>query len=59
MQNEDVKQKVDSVAEPIQQSYQSLVKQLRDRNAVGVVVAVNGEVIWADVFAKDRIRRAG
>jgi hypothetical protein len=25
--------------------------QLRDRNAVGVVVAVNGEIIWADIFA--------
>jgi len=28
-----------------------VIKQLRDRNAVGVVVAVNGEVIWADMFA--------
>jgi hypothetical protein len=24
---------------------------LRDRHAVGVVVAVNGEIIWADIFA--------
>jgi len=51
MQNNEVKEKVDSVAVPIQHDYQSLIKQLRDRNAVGVVVAVNGEVIWADVFA--------
>ena len=51
MQNDEVKQEVDSVAMPIQHDYQSLIKQLRDRNAVGVVVAVNGEVIWADVFA--------
>jgi len=51
MQNDEVKQKVDSVAEPIQHDYQSLIRQLRERNAVGVVVAVNGEVIWADVFA--------
>jgi hypothetical protein len=51
MQNDDVKQKLDSIAAPIQHDYQSLIKQLRDRNAVGVVVAVNGEVIWADVFA--------
>jgi hypothetical protein len=51
MENDEVKQKVDAVAVPIQHEYQSLIKQLRDRNAVGVVVAVNGEIIWADVFA--------
>ena len=55
MQNEDVKQKVNAVAEPIQQSYQSLIRQLRDRNAVGVVVAVNGEMVWADVFASTNL----
>jgi len=42
---------VDSVAAPIQRDYQSLVQQLRERNAVGVVVAVNGEIVWADIFA--------
>jgi hypothetical protein len=51
MQNGDVKRKLDSVAAPIQHDYQSVIKQLKDRNAVGVVVAVNGEVIWADIFA--------
>jgi len=51
MENDAVKEKVDSVAAPIQHDYQSLIKQLRDRNAVGVVVAVNGEIIWADIFA--------
>lgn len=51
MDNDEVKQKVDAVAAPMQRDYQSLIKQLRDRNAVGVVVAVNGEIIWADVFA--------
>jgi hypothetical protein len=50
-ENEDVRKEVDSVAKPIEQSYQSLIRQLRDRNAVGVVVAVNGRVIWADIFA--------
>ena len=35
----------------MQQSYTQLIHQLRDRNAVGVVVAVNGEIIWADIFA--------
>jgi hypothetical protein len=51
MENGEVKQKVDAVAGPIEQNYQGLIKQLRDRNAVGVVVAVNGRIIWADVFA--------
>jgi hypothetical protein len=50
-ENEQVKQQVDAVAKPIEQNYQSLIRQLRDRNAVGVVVAVNGRIIWADVFA--------
>ena len=50
-ENVVVKEQVDSVARPIEQSYQSLIHQLRDRNAVGVVVAVNGRIIWADVFA--------
>jgi hypothetical protein len=51
MQNEEVKQKVDAVAAPMQRDYQTLIQQLRDRKAVGVVVAVNGEIIWADIFA--------
>jgi len=51
MENDEVKKKVDAVAEPIQHDYQSVIKQLRDRSAVGVVVAVNGEIIWADIFA--------
>jgi hypothetical protein len=50
-ENSDVKKRVDAIAQPIEQSYQSLIHQLRDRNAVGVVVAVNGRIIWADVFA--------
>jgi len=51
MENEVVKKQVDAVAKPIEINYQSLIRQLRDRNAVGVVVAVNGRIIWADVFA--------
>jgi hypothetical protein len=50
-ENVEVRKQVDSVVRPIEQSYQSLIHQLRDRNAVGVVVAVNGRIIWADVFA--------
>ena len=55
MQNEEVKHQVDSIAEPIQRNYQSLIQQLRERNAVGVVVAVNEEIIWADIFASTNL----
>jgi len=55
MENEEVKKQVDAVAKPIEQNYHSLIKQLRDRNAVGVVVAVNGRIIWADVFASTEL----
>src|ERR1700757_4967621 len=50
-ENAEVRKQVDSVARPIEQNYQNLIHQLRDRNAVGVVVAVNGRIIWADIFA--------
>jgi hypothetical protein len=55
MENEEVKKQVDSVAEPIQHNYQSLIRQLRDQNAVGVVVAVNGRIVWADLFASTNL----
>jgi hypothetical protein len=55
MQNGDVQRKVDAVAAPIERNYQSVIRQLRDRNAVGVVVAVNGEIIWADMFASTNL----
>jgi hypothetical protein len=55
MENVEVKKQVDAVAKPIEQNYQSLIKQLRDRDAVGVVVAMNGRIIWADVFASTNL----
>jgi hypothetical protein len=55
MENSEVKKRVDSVAAPIERGYESVIHQLRDRNAVGVVVAVNGEIIWADVFASSQL----
>ncbi|HEX4489439.1 MAG TPA: DUF6569 family protein [Terriglobales bacterium] len=51
MQNGEVREKVDAVAAPMERDYRSLIQQLRERNAVGVVVAVNGKIIWADIFA--------
>lgn len=55
MDNKEVQQKVDSVAEPVQRNYESVIRQLREKNAVGVVVAVNGEVVWADIFASTQL----
>jgi hypothetical protein len=55
MNNQEVKQKVDSLAEPIRRDYQSLIQQLRNQNAVGVAVAVNGQIVWADIFASTNL----
>jgi hypothetical protein len=55
MENQAVKDKVDEVAKPIEENYQSLIAKLRDRKAVGVVVAVNGRIIWADIFASTEL----
>lgn len=46
-----VKQQVDEIVQPMQKSYESVIKQLRNQNAVGVVVAVKGRIVWADMFA--------
>jgi len=55
MDNQEVQKKVDSVAEPVQRNYETVIRQLRDKNAVGVVVAVNGEIVWADMFASTQL----
>ena len=49
--NKKVRNEVEKVAAPVERSYQSVIGKLRDQKAVGVVVAVNGEIIWADIFA--------
>ncbi len=51
MSNSEVKKQVDSVAAPVERRYRSAIADLKAKNAVGVVVAVNGEIIWADIFA--------
>jgi len=55
MNNQEVKRKLDSVAEPIQQNYSSVIRQLRNQNAIGVVVAVSGRMVWADLFASPEL----
>ena len=49
--NLEVKQRVNAVAAPLEQSYAEVLSQLHERNAVGVVAAVNDQIIWADLFA--------
>jgi hypothetical protein len=51
MQNGDVQRKIATVAAPIDRDYGKVIRQLKEQNAVGVVVAVNGQLVWADVFA--------
>jgi hypothetical protein len=51
MASPTARSKVETVAAPLEQSYEKVMRELRERRAVGVVVAVNGEIIWADIFA--------
>ena len=51
IQSASVRRQLDSLAGPMGQSYEGFLKELRARQAVGVVVAVDQELIWADVFA--------
>jgi hypothetical protein len=51
IQTPDVKSRIDSIAVPLERSYQDLLRQLHAQHAVGVIVAVDNELIWIDVFA--------
>jgi hypothetical protein len=55
IENSAVKQQMDSITAPVQKSYESVIKQLRNQNAVGVVVAVKGKIVWADIFASSAL----
>ena len=55
MNNKEVQKQVDAVAAPVEHNYESVIHQLRDKNAVGVVVAVNGDIVWADIFASTQL----
>ena len=54
-ENKAVHAQVESITEPMQKSYESVIKQLRNQNAVGVVVAVKGRIVWADMFASSAL----
>jgi hypothetical protein len=51
MQDRAVNDRIDKVAAPITQDYQKLLRQLKERKATGVVVAIGGHIVWADIFA--------
>ena len=51
MQSEEFREKVDEAAAPLMKSREEIMAQLRKEGAVGVVVAVRGEIVWADIFS--------
>jgi hypothetical protein len=55
IENSAVKQQVDSITAAMDKSYESVIKQLRNQNAIGVVVAVRGRIVWADLFASNAL----
>ena len=46
-----VEAQVDSVAEPLSGSKREILERLKEQHAIGVVAAVHGEIVWADLFA--------
>lgn len=53
------KRRIEEAAQSIQADYErELREQIRGRSPVGVVVAINGEIVWSDVFpTPDLFRR--
>lgn len=51
MQNSAVSAKVDETAAPLMKSRAQILERLREEHAVGVVVAVRGQIVWADIFS--------
>lgn len=51
MQNGALSAKVDEAAAPVSKSRDQILNQLRQEHAVGVVVAIRGEIVWADLFS--------
>ena len=59
LESPEVKQRVEEAAQSIQADYErELRDQIRGRSPVGVVVAINGEIVWSDIFpTPDLFRR--
>jgi hypothetical protein len=55
MSSPQAREQVDKVAGPITRSYDEAMRKLKEHNAVGVVVAINGRLEWADLFASEAL----
>lgn len=51
MQSTAVSAKVDEAAAPLIKSREQMLEKFREEHAVGVIVAVRGEIVWADIFS--------
>ena len=58
MQNPLVQDTVNSVAMPLERSYEKVLGELRAQHAVGAVVAVDGQLVWSDLFASPALFEA-
>lgn len=58
MQNRFVQDQVNSVAAPLERSYDKLLGGLRAQHAVGAIVAVDGQIVWDDIFASPALFEA-
>jgi len=50
MESNAVSEKVDEAAAPVMKSRDQVLAKLREEHAIGVIVAVRGEIVWADLF---------
>jgi hypothetical protein len=55
MNNGAVQRELDKIAAPVTREYKNLIAELKAKNAVGVVAAVNGQIVWADIFASPQL----
>ncbi len=55
MQDSNVSKKVDEEAAPVMKAREQVLAKLREEHAIGVVVAVRGEIVWADLFADSEL----
>ena len=51
LENGGVQRQLDSITGAIERSYEKSLENLRAEKALGVVIAINGQLLWADVFA--------
>lgn len=58
LQSPKVKRDIEEEATSIEADYErELREQIRDRGAVGVVVAIDGQLVWSDVFPSPELFR--